>query len=271
MTVIATIITAHCTAHATDSFLTQRRRDGSCSILENQQTKIVRVPSFRGALAYWGLARHGKWDILRWLQEQANQATRYTSPEEFAVGLGQCLQAELNRRRFASPIEKGIGIHFTAYEHIAGYWIPELFLISNFADTNYASLRPEGVGVTRETYGTLKGISERTADHGEEGKRIAVHQAVLNNRIMFIFNNGDPVLFNPIANSVHQTISCLLQRKQMCESLNAPKCLSLVRRPVELVSRLLSDLAEPGSRLIGGKPHDLAISPDGSFISTTGD
>jgi len=120
MTVIATIITAHCTAHATDSFLTQRHADGSCSVEESQQTKIVRVLFFRGALAYWGLARYGNWDTFHWLQDQANQATRYISAQEFAIEMSLRLEAELNGIRVGNPIEKGIGIHFTAYEHIAG-------------------------------------------------------------------------------------------------------------------------------------------------------
>lgn len=271
MTVIASIITANCTAHATDSFLTQRQQDGTFSVIKDRQAKVIRVPHFRGALAYWGLAQHGTWDTFRWLQQQANSASNYSTPEIFAENLSSTLEFELGRRRFGSPIEKGVGVHFSTYEYVAGYWIPELFLISNYADTNYATLRPEGVGVTRETYGILRNLIARTPDHGETAKRLEVHQAILNSGVIFIFNNGDPVLFNPIANSVHQTFAQLIQRRQIQGQLDAAKCLSLVRRPVQLVSNLISDLATPGLRLIGGRPHDLAITRDGSYTSTTGD
>jgi hypothetical protein len=84
LTVIATIITSRFTAHATDSFITRRTDEGSYTVQEAQETKIVRVPAWRGAISYWGLATHASdWSTLRWLRERAAKAGEYVSAEEF--------------------------------------------------------------------------------------------------------------------------------------------------------------------------------------------
>lgn len=51
MTVVATITTRHCTAHASDSFITLETATGS-EIVEDQAPKVIRVEKWRGALAY---------------------------------------------------------------------------------------------------------------------------------------------------------------------------------------------------------------------------
>lgn len=45
----------------------------------------------------------------------------------------------------------------------------------------------------------------------------------------------------------------------------------LVRRPVEVVSRTQTEFCPKGSRLVGGKPHDLAVTPGGIYSSDSGD
>jgi hypothetical protein len=125
--------------------------------------------------------------------------------------------------------------------------------------------------MTRETYGTLKETTDRPSEHGQPDCRLEVHAALHNKKILFHFNNGDTLLFNPIASSIFLTFSQLLGRQQLRNPTDVKTHLSLARRPVEVVSKLLSDLAKPGFRLIGGKPHDLAISPNGTYESSTGD
>jgi hypothetical protein len=88
---------------------------------------------------------------------------------------------------------------------------------------------------------------------------------------MFRYNNGDPVLFNPIADSVLNTTLVLSCRGHLKDPASIETHLSIARRPVEIVSKLLADLAAPGMRLIGGKPHDLAVNPGGEYASSTGD
>jgi len=270
MTVIATLITGSYTAHATDSFLTIMAPDGSRKVIEDKKPKIVRVRAFRGALAYWGLARFGTWSTLDWLQQRAKDARSYTSAEEFALDLTRRLNSELDALKFKNPLDKGMGIHFTAYEQVSDYWIPELFHIRNWTDPSYSALFPSGFVCTRETYATLTNVQDRPDSHREAPCRLAVHHALQSQPLMLRFNNGDPVLFNPIANALLDAVQAVMLRGHLRPS-DDKFHLSLVRRPVQVVSELLADVSKPNMRVIGGKPHDLAIDPNGNTTSTTGD
>jgi hypothetical protein len=88
MTVISALITKHGTAHASDSFITKVNRNGGIEVIDSQQTKLVFVRRWRGALAYWGLAQFQKWSTLEWLRERARIAGEFPNPEEFANALG---------------------------------------------------------------------------------------------------------------------------------------------------------------------------------------
>jgi hypothetical protein len=184
MTVIATIITSHFTAHGTDSFVTRPNADGTYELLESQDTKIVRVPRWRGAISYWGLASdNAGWSTLKWLCDRAAKAERYASAEEFARSIAADLTSELSARRFRAPLHRGIGVHFTAYERIDDYWIPELFHIRNWVTPDYDAVDPAGVSVTRETYGAVrdtKGLDE----HRKRSYRLAVHRALQSDRML---------------------------------------------------------------------------------------
>jgi hypothetical protein len=168
-----------------------------------------------------------------------------------------------------------LGIHFTAYEYIDGYWIPELFALSRWTDESYQGVLPNfEFRVTRETYATWKGLNPpegRSPEVGLPTYRLEVHKALHHQTLMLLYNNGDPALFNPIANSVLASFAELSRRGQLKDPTSFQTHVSIVRRPVEIVSKLLADLAAPGTRLVGGKPHDLAVSPSGVYKSTTGD
>ncbi len=92
MTVIATVMSRWCTAHATDSFITERQPDGKVTLREDQQTKIVRVPRFDGAMSYWGLAAWGAWSTLTFLRERAQRARDFNSAEAFAEDMNRRLR-----------------------------------------------------------------------------------------------------------------------------------------------------------------------------------
>jgi hypothetical protein len=274
MTVISTIITRHCTAHASDSFLTEFKTG---RIRKSQQSKLVRVPHLRGAMGYWGLAwLDDGWDTFQWLRNRAERTRDTESPAAFADACAAELTTELSRRRFADPRDSGLGIHFTAYEYMNGCWIPELWVLSRWTDATYRDVLPAfQFRVTRETYATLKGLNppggRSPAEVGQASFRREVHAALHDAPLMFRFNNGDPALFNPIAKCVLDTFAQLSSREQLTEPSSVETHLSIARRPVEIVSRLLADFAAPATRLIGGKPHDLAVNSGGIYQSTTGD
>lgn len=269
MTVISAVITQHGTAHASDSLLTTLKADGTYKIVEGQEPKLVYVKYWRGAFAFWGLARFGKSSTLDWLRVQTQRANKFASSEEFANTIAANLNQEFGRLSFRKPLDKGIGIHFTAYERISDYWIPELFLISNWTDPSYTDIRPTGVGASRETYHTLKNIPS-APEHRDPQFRLEVHEALQSGK-MFRYNNGDPTLFNPAANAIFDAFFTLMNRG----TLNAPNdkkthC-ALCRRPIGFISDVLGDLSKKGTRLIGGKLHDICISPDGTCWSSSGD
>ena len=155
MTVIAAVITSYFTVHATDSFITTPKSDGALVIEEAEETKIIPVPAWRGAISYWGLATHKPdWRTLNWLRTRTSKAGTYSSAKDFAEAIASELTTALRARTFRSIRESGIGMHFTAYEKVNGYWIPELFQIRNWEDERYSTVRNE-IRVTRETFGAL--------------------------------------------------------------------------------------------------------------------
>jgi hypothetical protein len=165
MTVCAALLTANFTAHATDSFLTSGRSDGPSTITESKQTKIVRVPAFRGAMTFYGLAACGSWSTLGWLQERAGAPNESLGPEAFARKLAQDLTSRVTALALR-PVDRLLGIHFTAYERVADYWIPEFFHVRNWNNPPYSGGINPCFVVTRETFATLKGLDDRPDEHG---------------------------------------------------------------------------------------------------------
>lgn len=268
MTVISTVISRLCTVHATDSFLTRSGPGGGVEPEECEQSKIVRVPHFRGAISYWGLAENGNWSTFDWLRQQAGRAQHFSSPEDFAANLASGLNGQLQCMKFATPTDSGIGLHLTAYERIDDYWIPELFLISNWTDPSYQSVHPE-VSVSRETYHIAFQCPPRP-EHRERELRLAVHQFLQGGQIL-MYNNGDPVLFNVVANALFGVFRELARRRILKSRDSIELCRSMAKRPVQIVSDLQRDFCREDFRVVGGKIHDLAITPDGQPSSTSGD
>jgi hypothetical protein len=270
MTVICTVITMAGTVHATDSFLTKLKANGQRELIETQETKIIPVRAWRGAMSYYGLAQvEGHWSTLDWLRDQAIQAGRFGTAEEFAHALAVALKREIARLPLRRNEDKGIGIHFSAYEWIDDYWMPELFHISNWLDPSYTALRPTGVGASGDMYSSIFG--QGLEQGGTPGaRRRAVHQAIQSGTLVR-YNNGDPMLYNPAANAI-QGMFVELNRRRILRNANDIEVLrSLGRRPVEVVSEIQRDFCAPGTRVVGGKVHDLAVTPTGDYSSTSGD
>ena len=221
-------------------------------------------------MSYWGLAQvEGQWSTVTWLNARAESSSASPSAEQFAIDLAVALGQELSRSKLAKPTDRGIGIHFTAYERVDGYWIPELFLISNWLDTSYQALRPSGLGVTRETFHTISG-EEPDQRHRESAYRLKVHAFLQEGKILG-YNNGDPALYNPAANGLFSMFAELARRGALSNPDAVETWRALAKRPVEIVSNAQRDFCSRRRRLVGGKPHDLAITPNGAYTSSTGD
>jgi hypothetical protein len=206
---------------------------------------------------------------LEWLRDRARNAGEFPNPEEFANTLAVDLNYELAKLSVSKPSDKGIGIHFTAYERLDDRWIPELFLISNWEGIPYTKIRSTGAGASRETYHTLKNIPS-SREHGKLEFRLAVHEA-LQAGTLFYYNNGDPELFNPIAKAMFDSMNAFSQRGVLVDFATAKTHCNLVRQPVEVVSRLLIEFTRKERRIIGGRAHDLCVLSSGHCWSSTGD
>lgn len=267
MTVIATLITKHWTVHATDSLITERQHDKTYDIKERQKPKMVRVDAFDGAISYWGLAWDslGQWNTYEWLIKQASSASRFTTASEFAQHLAQNLSYEIERLSTVEKSLRGLGLHFTAYEFVEGVYVPELFLIRNFLDDECKSVRTGGFEVRRCTCGPATEPLE-----GSVEIRKAIHTALQNNAL-FRFVNGDPGLYIPLANAVFEAFITMQQRGWVDDYASAEMHCCIARAPIEALNRLLGGIARPGVRIVGGKPHDLAVKPGRIYKSTSGD
>jgi hypothetical protein len=268
VTVISTLLSNHGTAHATDSLITKQSKDGTSKPIEFTRSKIISVVHFKGAMSYWGLAKYGTWLMYGFLQSLAARARNYHSPEPFAQYVADELTKQLKGFKIKKERDSGIGIHFTAYEHISGYWIPELFLIGNWTDPSYTAVHAAGLTVSRETYHTIAKVPPHTI-HGEEQFRLQVHDFLMQHDLLF-FNNGDPSMFNPPANAILNMIRIAKERGVLIEMSPKTWC-AIARRPIEVVRHIQSDFYRPNTRLVGGALHDLFVSPDGTYYSTTGD
>jgi len=272
MTVVAAIISRHCTAHSSDSLITRNSDEGTHEILDEVSTKIVPVREWRGIMAFWGLAVEPelyKWSTLDWLRERVSHAGEFNGPEPFALDLSERLNRVLSRMTFRRPNDKGLGIHFTAYERVDGYETPEFFLISNFADASYTQLRPDGIGVSRETYHHAYCVDPQP-EHRDAGFRHAVRD-YLDRDGLLLYNNGDPLMFNPYAGATFDALRVAAERRILRLPADARTYRQFVSQPVELVSRLQRNYVKEGHRLVGGALHNLSVGPRDDYESDTGD
>ena len=269
MTVITTIISRFGVVHATDSLVTELQSDGTRKVTEWRKSKIVPVKHYRGIMSYYGLAKCGSWNTYDWLKAKAANARKYKSPERFVRALQKDLNRELKAIPVRDPKDKGIGIHFSAYERISDYWIPELFYLTNFETAQYKSLAPDGVHLGRETYHTIVNVPA-SLKHRLKRCRLVVHDFLNTKRNILIYNNGDPIMFNAAANSIMNMFQTVAQRGQLKKSVNLNTYLKVGRRSVELVSEAQQYFCRKGSRTVGGKPHELGVTPNRQYYTTHG-
>lgn len=207
--------------------------------------------------AYWGLAESTNgWTTHAWLESKAREAPKFDTLDAFAIAL----HAELDKIMLAVPqADRGIGIHLMGYEQVGAYWVPELFLVSNYADTTYSKLCC--LHKTRETY-HIAFNEQPNERHGEPECRYKVH-GFLAEGGMLVFNNGDPFMFNAVARPLFQILKEARERGVLRDADSTDTYRALARIPIETVSKAQRDFFRKDKIRVGGKPHDLVITPDG--------
>ena len=262
MTAITALITKTWIASASDSLLTEvNPQTNTIKHIEFKKSKIVPIKKFKAAASYWGLAKVGNWRTYDFLVKIATQEKEYDSFENFASYLKDELNKKLNSFTFSNPLHKGIGIHLVGYENINKQEIPELFLITNFTDETYTKV--EEFKVKRNLYKTLPEEYITVDDNiGNQRKQIL---KFLDNGGMFIFNNGDPALFNPVAKAINEMFKVAWSRNDLQEGTR--KYAKLAVAPIEVIKTIQKNFFKKDSIRIGGKTHYLLTTRLGEYIS----
>ena len=268
MTAITALISKNWIATASDSLLTEFNPvTNEISSIEFRRSKIVPIRRFKASIAYWGLAKVSTWRTYDFLKTMAREADNYDTLESFANEICLKLKEKLSRFHFRNPIHQGIGIHLTGFEDDGDRLVPELFLISNYLNSNYNDLRE--LGVSRNLYETLPD-SYRNNEETLREKRNKIVE-FLDQEKYFIFNNGDPLLFNPTARSLHNIFHSAIERNVIRVVPEFRNYMKLASKPIELIKMFQSDFFNKNKIRIGGKIHRLLITQTGHFISDTGD
>ncbi|MDD4058907.1 MAG: hypothetical protein PHO95_08445 [Bacteroidales bacterium] len=266
MTAISALITKNWIAAASDSLLTEfYPNTNTIKHIEFKKSKIVPIRKFKAAAAYWGLAKINNWNIYDFLKSLAAKADRFETFEGFANNLKDELKLKLDSIPFSNSNYKGIGIHLLGYEEINNQSVPELFLICNYTSPTYSEVSE--LSISRNLYKTLPGELRKTGDT-LEGQRIKIVN-FLNNGGTLIFNNGDPELFNPAANAIHNMFNVAMSRDVLIDDYK--KYMKLTSRPIEVIKNMQKDFFKKDFVRVGGKIHHLLITNQGNFFSDTDD
>lgn len=268
MTAISALISKDWIVSASDSLLTEFYPDSNeIKHIEFKKSKIIPVRKFKAAISYWGLAKIKSWRTYDFIKELASNADSFNTFEEFANNLKTKLQEKLDSITFQNQIHKGIGIHIIGYEHYDNDLLPELFLISNYTDTSYTILGD--LRISRNLYITLPDEFKNNENSLEEKQRRVME--FLNQGRFYIFNNGDPMLFNPAAYAIHNMFNTAVNRKVLKQEQIYNLYMKLASRPIEIIKEVQHDFFKKDCIRIGGKIHHLLITKQGKFISDTED
>ncbi len=267
MTVISAIISSNCISVSSDSFLTTYNTRTKKSIaLETQFPKLIPIEKKEAVICYWGYAgklNSKKNTIYNWLVDQSRSSEKFSSLEVFAKNLKIELEKEITKHK-VSKKDSGIGIHLVGYEKENGNRWPELFLISNFKNPQYTKIG--NMGISRNLYKTLP-KDWKLKNKNLNGQRLIVRDFLRKGK-MFIFNNGDPYMFNPISKGYLSSMKIIKERKLLRNPSDIETYRALARRPVEFVSESQLDFCKPQTRIVGGRIHDAVIEKRTGKISS---
>jgi hypothetical protein len=266
MTVISTFVTHLGVIHATDSLITTLSSNGINNPITWRGKKLLKVPSMKGIMSYWGLARIDaqKWSTVNWLERQIHGSNSFPDPETFAVHIATELQNEYRRLAIETDPRYGLGIHFSAYERINGNYDPELFLISNWGDTSYTSIKTNGFGATRETSANAFNMRENIG-HPDSTMRLMFYKW-LNHGNYLIFNNGDPILYNYSAKAMNKIVRVLIGRQVLRPPNRLRDFVNIAKFPVDTVSYIQRTLCRRGTQIVGGNTRYLSVDPNGDYV-----
>lgn len=278
MTVISALIRNEGTVVSSDSLISVNL-NGKQFYVEWNRSKIIQLPKFRGTVSYWGFAGTFKrfdesspensiwdWSMYDFLLTESKNPSE-ENVEDFVANLCTKLENEYKKIKFPKTLDSGIGIHITAYEYIEDYWIPELFLLSNFKEPTYQKIGK--IDYSRNTYHTIF-TTEPQVFHKEKQYRLKVKQYLTDGGMIW-YNNGDPEFYNVIASSIFGSFNLTKIRNKLKAFKSVIELVPLAKRPIEIIAQMQSDFYKSDKRIVGGRIHDIAVNPNGNYFSTSGD
>jgi len=255
MTAISTLLTNSVIASASDSFLTEADTGRT---IETRQPKLVCIKPLRMVVSYWGLARtNSGFNTFEFLKSFAARNKGATSPEQFASVLASEITNKIRSFRLATPAD-GLGIHIATFESVSGIYIPELFLCTNYLNTSYTSTSPN-FSVTRESFKDPKYLNR-----SDPNARMEFYSSLMNHLVVR-FNNGDPELFNPLADAIMQMSMVLQSRVYLSTAKKIEAYRQWVREPIQAIADLQKRICKKNNRLVGGIVHDVIIYQSGNI------
>jgi hypothetical protein len=263
MTVISAIISKKCIAVASDSLLTvYNKHQKTFEEIETQKPKIVKVERLKAILSYWGFvakSRYSQWTTYDFLCRMVKNNINCNSIQDFANYIKENLINEIGSELRTN----GIGIHLIGYSKKL---TPEFYLISNYADTQYNKFRE--LSVSSELYGTLIKHHSELSESTTEDKKAETINDFLNKGHMFVYNNGDPAMFNFMYCGYYQTYQVAKKRIPITAN-EIEVCRFLAREPIQTVANIQRCLYDNEHRLVGGRIHDLVLEKNGMKYSSS--
>lgn len=268
MTAISTLISKRGISFATDSLLTTYiKKSKTHKILEYTQSKIIPAEKYHAAIAYYGFAKCGSWSFYDWVKRKISEYGNSLTLENFATKLKNDLEIVLSSFFRKYDRDSGIGLHIAGYENRGNILLPELYHICNYTNTSYSEIGE--MYVRPQLYGTLPTEYRSVTDDTVDKKKQKISQFLEEGKL-FIFNNGDPELFNPFSHAFFMSFM-ILQARNRTKYLDLDTQGAITRRPIEMIKSAQKDFCREGKQLIGGKIHDLTIDKNKNYKSNTGD
>lgn len=273
MTVNAVVLGTFGIVQVADSRITFENEAGQRELSNDAgRPKIVALPQFFGAMSWFGTVKLGDWNALDWLKDKAEHSKSFdrTKVDLYADYVAVELNKEFETRKHLCTEPRGIGIHFSFFDNVAGVEIPELIFITNFDSiSSIGAYRPGApvIQAQRQTFHLLSGNTDYK-NHYKQNFREVVYQYL---RLVgpLELQNGENPLFNASFQMVDAVVANLILRKTLNESdpLRLAGKKTLLR--AEIVAKIQEVLCTPASRFVGSPCHNLMISPSGEFSSDT--
>lgn len=204
--------------------------------------------------------------MLDWLTSRAQQANQFNSPDLFANWLTNQLDAWL--QTVAGPLQnKGVGLHFSAYEQLPFGSVPEMFWITNWNGAYV--VQPHPVAQRQTIISVTQSAQIPAPNQPDINERQSVRQHLQGAFNFLSYNHGDHQLFNQQASAILNS-ALVLRARGVLIANRIEYAGRLALMPVEAVCNMQRRLSRPGTRAVGGRPHNLIITPNGQYSSTTG-